>query len=1063
MWVSEGDDESEYISVEIKLDNLNVRVVCGYGPQMNDKIERKLKFWSDMDYQVSEASNNNSGIIIQMDSNAHVGESIITDDKNEMNKNGELLRDFLNRNPTLSVINGTELCVGTITRRRETKTRTEEAILDLFIVCDKILPFVTKMKIDDERRHPLVTRANTFSDHFTTILEMSISIPHIVEERVELFNFRNVDCQEKFKENTEENSKLTECFETEENFDSQCNKWMKNLNETFHESFKKIRIRNRVKESEENILFKEKLQLINEQKKNPSKNDELQKEIDKKEKELSNLVSKKNRDKVVSNFKHLDGSFGDFVTSGVWKIKKKVFPKNQKTLPSAKIDIKGRLITSKSDIKKLHLDTFIFRLRDRPMKEEYLHIKELEEDLCEKRLQLTKNNKSPDWTLDNLEKALGMLKKNKARDPQGIASEIFRPDVAGKELKNSLLMMFNKMKEKCFLPEFAKLKNISTIFKNKGSKTDLENYRGIFVSSIFNSILMTLIYNDNYDIIDENISDSQLGSRKNKALRSHTFIVSGIINEALVKKKEVDVIITDYRQAYDSLFLESVLNDLYDSGVQDDQLNLIHKSDCSSLVAVKTDVGLTDRAEVQKKVLQGEKLGPIKCSNTVDKIGKQCLDENKYLYTYRENVKCPPLALVDDVLAIAKCGADSVEMNSFLNTQTNIKKLQYGTNKCHKMHVGKDRTVCPDLNIDSWKLKPKGDMIENIFDQEEFEDGLSALKEVDHDSYLGDILENTGSNKRNIQARVAKGLNAGKTIVQILDEVCFGPYTTEVFLILRNSLMLSTLLSNGESWYRVTKENIESLESVDTQIIRQQFKLHSKTPTPYLYLDLGLVPVRFLLMKRRILFLWWITNQSEDSLIYQFFQAQENDSYRGDWSRMVREDLENLEIDLTTDQIKCASKEELKRFLNKQIEEQAFKYLINQKNKYSKMSSLKYDKLELQNFFCSDEKLMPSEISSIMQIRSRMLPVKNNFKSSFQSDKMFCRGCLDRRSIEDQTHILLCPVLNGNCPSTNNNLEYEDVFSDNPKKIVEVVRMIMSNHLKLRQILDTKSPSAPSS
>ena len=76
---------------------------------------------------------------------------------------------------------------------------------------------------------------------------------------------------------------------------------------------------------------------------------------------------------------------------------------------------------------------------------------------------------------------------------------------------------------------------------------------------------------------------------------------------------------------------------------------------------------------------------------------------------------------------------------------------------------------------------------------------------------------------------------------------------------------------------------------------------------------------------------------------------------------------------------------------------------------------------------------------------------------------MDCRGCLDRNSIEDEKHILLFPVLNRNCPSTSNNLEYEDVFSDNPQKIVEVVRMIMSNHLKLRQILDTKSPSAPSS
>ena len=76
---------------------------------------------------------------------------------------------------------------------------------------------------------------------------------------------------------------------------------------------------------------------------------------------------------------------------------------------------------------------------------------------------------------------------------------------------------------------------------------------------------------------------------------------------------------------------------------------------------------------------------------------------------------------------------------------------------------------------------------------------------------------------------------------------------------------------------------------------------------------------------------------------------------------------------------------------------------------------------------------------------------------------MECRGCLDKNSIEDEKHILLCPVLNSNCPSTNNSPIYEDIFSDNPKKIIEVVRMIMTNHSKLKQLLDKTAPSAPSS
>ena len=56
------------------------------------------------------------------------------------------------------------------------------------------------------------------------------------------------------------------------------------------------------------------------------------------------------------------------------------------------------------------------------------------------------------------------LKKNKARDPHGIANEVLMKDVAGKDLKIGILSMFNEIKEENYFPEFTK------IYKGSGSK-----------------------------------------------------------------------------------------------------------------------------------------------------------------------------------------------------------------------------------------------------------------------------------------------------------------------------------------------------------------------------------------------------------------------------------------------------------------------------------------------------------------------------------------------------------------------------------------------------------------
>ena len=169
------------------------------------------------------------------------------------------------------------------------------------------------------------------------------------------------------------------------------------------------------------------------------------------------------------------------------------------------------------------------------------------------------------------------MKNNKSRDPHGIVNELFKPGIAGEKLVSSLLIMLNKIKTEITFPEFMELCNIVSIYR--GERMNLESERGIFIVNIIRSILMKMVYQDKYAIIDSSMSDSNVGARKKKSIRNHLFIVYGIINEAVRNKsKNIDMQIMDYSQCFDSMWLKECINDLYNAGVTDDALAIIYEA-----------------------------------------------------------------------------------------------------------------------------------------------------------------------------------------------------------------------------------------------------------------------------------------------------------------------------------------------------------------------------------------------------------------------------------------------------------------------------------------------------
>jgi hypothetical protein len=156
VWISQGDDEVECLTVEVWVNEFPIRIVNGYGPQAGDSIERKRKFWDFIDREVTNAIVAGAGFILQMDGNCHLGKEVIKEDVNDQNFNGKLFNEFLERNPHLSLVNSLSICEGVISRMRKTTRGMERSILDYFVVCDKIIPYTTRMVVDEKRDHALV-------------------------------------------------------------------------------------------------------------------------------------------------------------------------------------------------------------------------------------------------------------------------------------------------------------------------------------------------------------------------------------------------------------------------------------------------------------------------------------------------------------------------------------------------------------------------------------------------------------------------------------------------------------------------------------------------------------------------------------------------------------------------------------------------------------------------------------------------------------------------------------------------------------------------------------------
>ena len=129
-----------------------------------------------------------------------------------------------------------------------------------------------------------------------------------------------------------------------------------------------------------------------------------------------------------------------------------------------------------------------------------------------------------------------------------------------------------------------------------------------------------------------------------------------------------------------------------------------------------------------------------------------------------------------------------------------------------------------------------------------------------------------GTNAKSIKIKVdkAKGIRKNyKTIIKGL-----GKHTIESCIVYFKSVLKGSILYATEAMVNFKENEIKLIKKTEEATLQDLFKTDFSAPRHLLYLELGIIPARFVIKLGKVMHLKHILMQHEDSIIKKVFNAQ---------------------------------------------------------------------------------------------------------------------------------------------------------------------------------------------
>ena len=352
--------------------------------------------------------------------------------------------------------------------------------------------------------------------------------------------------------------------------------------------------------------------------------------------------------------------------------------------------------------------------------------------------------------------------------------------------------------------------------------------------------------------------------------------------------------------------------------------------------------------------------------------------------------------------------------------------MTLSTKKCTRIHVGKKCNQCEKLYVH----------------QQEMEDS-------DEVKYLGDILHKNGKIKATIAKRINQGYARVGQIFALLKDLPLGNLRTVVGLALRQAWLVNGILYNSEVWHGLREVDIANFVAIDKYLLRGIINSHSKAPIEHLYLELGALPLSYVIRARRLIYLQTILKRHESDLIRRIYVCQKASQLTGDWCQTVAKDFDVIGIHMDDQEVENMSEYDYKTFIKKQVRKAAFSELEEIRRDHSKVSQNKYTGIDKSQPYIRSTNITSIQCSLLFALRSKTVRgIKENWSFMAQENTL-CPIC--ERHEDSQSHVLNCQVMLSIKPKLNQHILYEHIDGT----LEEQIQLVQEyeKYLELRDIL----------
>ena len=905
------------------------------------------------------------------DVNRAIGNDIwgIKGNKDKISPGGHLIRNLL-KTDMYVLINNLDIVQGGPWTWVDRQDDTRMSCLDLVIISVSLVPFVTMMIIDVDRkftpRRVITKKKKTrsiYSDHFSLKIELK-GMPRNqkISQTESTWNKGKPGGWELFERITDDRAEEIEKIvdDSEKNIET----IVKEINaidtKIKFKAFGKTKPKTRKK--------------FIERKENKS---QQEKDDDLKQKQSAKI--EKHIEKIRTNNQGRAGN--------VFQIKRDITgPKKAgQEASSIKDPLTGEILVTKDDIKNATLKYCVDNLGGNKPDDEV-------KDMVKKRKESQINDMKKDTEetfevkFDDFSKVIEKFGKKDTKTYDFLIK-------AGKKYQFAMYKLCKRIIDQEEIPSSFRRTILYMIWKTRGSMNMFKSWRFLHMKEVLARVVDCLVIEKMKEPLVESSSIYQVGGLPGHSFHEHLLTLKMIMARMEERGEGVIFIIIDYVSFFDREDIFDCLETLDSIKVNKKAKRMWYLLNKDTRIAVKTAHGMTDEEEIGDCLGQGSaSAGLISAANLdqgLQKYFNKTDDETDDDVLKYGETRIQPIAYQDDVGSIC----ENVEM-----ARKHADKLSKLTKeKVLEAHPEKSGILI--LGSKKFKTKVEKELNENPIYLTDFKLDIKM-----NDKYLGQIIESNLSKSalETVKARAGKIKGAAmevKSIVEDYQMKAMGGLVAawEIW----EKALIPSLLSGAGTWLGKIGDTEKLCNSIQNFYWRLILQVPESCPKLALLCETKMIDMKYRIWSEKCRLLMRTKDLQEGALAQQVYQQAELNCWPG-LGREVKEICQEIQIQ-DLNKYKISKKE-----IQNAIFDTHYKEMMTKFQQSRKLADIKDDNFRTMQDYFNDRNIGTARMK--FKIRTKMVDkIPGNFKNKYRYKEagLNCTYCKEEFT---QVHCTICPA-----------------------------------------------------